>query len=95
MAKQRFSPAVRAVSTLSLAGFLGMGSWIWYTNNIKYERLSSKEQEERSAQWEKNYGMYEGIPQPRIVDSYIELDIYPDTRDMKVRGTYILKNKTQ
>jgi len=93
-AKREFTPALKIIFSLSLIAFLAIGSWIYYVDNIKYERLSSKEREQRAAQWEKNYGKYKDIPQPRITASTINLDIFPETRDFQVAGTYILKNKT-
>lgn len=93
-AKQEFSPILKTIFTLSLIGFFTIGGTIFYTNNIKYERLSSKEREAQQAQWEINYGKYEGIPQPRVVSSVINLDLYPETRDFVAKGTYILENKT-
>lgn len=92
--REQLSPVMTSVMALSLAGFLAMGSTIWYVDNVKYERLSSKETEKRLADWELNYGKYRDIPQPRITSTAIDLDLYPETRDFEARGTYILKNKT-
>ncbi len=94
-AKNVFTPALKIIFSVSLIGFLAVGSWIYYVDNIKHERLSSKEREQRAAQWELNYKKYEHTPQPRIISSTINLDLYPETRDFKASGTYILKNKTQ
>ncbi len=93
-AKEAFTPKLKLAFTISLIGFLGMGTWIYYVNNIKHEYISSKEWEKRTADFEKNYGKFRDVPQPRIVSSTINLDLYPETRDFEVAGTYILKNKT-
>ena len=93
-AKDAFSPNLKLIFTVSLVGFLGIGSWIYYVNNIKHEYISSQQRELRTANFEKNYGKYRDIPQPRIVSSTINLDLYPETRDFEVAGNYILKNKT-
>ncbi|MDR9419560.1 ABC transporter permease/M1 family aminopeptidase [Gracilimonas sp.] len=93
-AKQAFSPTLKGIFSLSLIIFLSLGSWVYYTQNIKHERLSSKEQELRAANWEKNYGKYKDIPQPRIIATNINLDLYPETRDFEVAGSYLLQNKT-
>src|SRR5690606_36152390 len=37
---------------------------------------------------------YEKRPQPRIVDVNVNFDIFPETRDFKAVGSYILVNKT-
>ncbi|MTI87163.1 MAG: hypothetical protein FH748_04255 [Balneolaceae bacterium] len=93
-ARRTFTPFMKSALSLALIGFFSIGSWIYYVDNIKYERLSSKENERQAAQWELNYSKYEDTPQPRIVASTIDLDLYPETRDLKARGTYVLKNKT-
>jgi len=93
-AREAFTPNLKAVFTLSLIGFLGVGSWIYYINNIKHEYISSQEWEQRAANFEKDYGKYENSPQPRIVSSSINLDLYPESRDLEVQGSYILVNKT-
>lgn len=94
LAKKEFSPVLSMLFMFSLGSFLFIGGYIYYVNNIENEYVSSKEAEEIQAQWEINYGKYEHIPQPRIVSSKIDLSIYPETRDFKAEGTYILKNKT-
>tara|TARA_R110000868_G_scaffold235273_6_gene489090 strand:+ start:38991 stop:42647 length:3657 start_codon:yes stop_codon:yes gene_type:complete len=93
-AKKEFTPLLSLLLMFSLGSFLFIGGYIYYVNNIENEYVSSKEQEAQRAQWEINYGKYEHIPQPRIVSSKIDLDIFPETRDFKAKGTYILKNKT-
>jgi ABC-2 type transport system permease protein len=93
-ARDAFTPRLKLIITVSLIGFLSIGSWIYYVNNIKYEYVSSQESEQRAANFEKNYSKYQDAPQPRIVSSSINLDLYPESRDMEARGSYILVNKT-
>lgn len=93
-AKKRILAPNLAAFTLSLVIFLSLGSYIYYVDNIKYERQSSKEQEASQAEWEKTYGKFKGIPQPRITASYVEMDIYPKQRNLAVTGRYTLVNKT-
>lgn len=93
-ASKEFSPLLSSAFVFCLAGFFFIGGYIYYVDNVEYERLSSKEQEAELAKWELNYGKYEHIPQPRIVSTNIALDLFPETRDFKAKGTYILKNKT-
>ncbi|MFV1885315.1 MAG: ABC transporter permease/M1 family aminopeptidase [Balneola sp.] len=93
-AKKEFSPILSMLFMFSLGSFLFIGGYIYYVNNIENEYISSKEAEAQQAQWEINYGKYEHIPQPRIVSSKIDLSIYPETRDFRAEGVYILQNKT-
>lgn len=93
-AGEAFTSNLKIIFTLSLVGFLGIGSWIYYVNNVKYDYISSQQRELRTASYELNYGKFKDAPQPRIVSSNINLDLYPESRDFKVAGTYILENKT-
>ncbi len=93
-AADAFTPNLKIIFTLSLVGFLGLGSWIYYVNNVKYEYISSQQSELRTANYEKNYGKFKDIPQPRIVSSNIDLDLYPESRDFEVAGNFILENKS-
>lgn len=93
-AKEAFTPKLKIIFSLAIIGFLGVGTWIYYVNNIKYEYISSQQWEQRAANFEKNYGKFKDAPQPRIVSSTINLDLYPENRDLEVEGSYILVNKT-
>ena len=99
--KERIIVAKKRISTLNLSVFIGLltvffslGSYIYYVDNIKYERLSSNEREASAAEWEKKYGKFRSTPQPRITAVYVEMDLYPESRDLVVKGKYTLKNKT-
>lgn len=92
---KNFTTPLRTTASIAVIGFLTVGGWIYYTNNVANERTTSKERELRNVQWEKLYGKYEGIPQPRIVDVKIELDLIPETRDFKANGKFVIENKSE
>ena len=94
IARKRMKPALMVPMLLALVGFLAIGAKIYYETNIENKRYSQKEEEKLAFDMEKMYKKYEKYPQPRITDVKVDLDIYPDTRDFKVKGSYILKNKT-
>src|SRR5690606_4415114 len=52
-----------------------------------------KQIEEETVAYEKQYKRYETIPQPRIVDADINVDIFPKQRQLNVNGHYFIKNK--
>ena len=100
-AKEKFADARRRLTTplagtmlVALIGFLSIGGWIYYENNIEEKNYSQKEAEQQSVDWEKKYKRYQHYAQPRIVDIKINLDIFPETRDLTSKGTYVLVNKT-
>ncbi|SNR16734.1 M1 family aminopeptidase [Tenacibaculum jejuense] len=92
--KQRFSLKSGLVLAVSLVAFIGLGGRIYYENNIKNERTSSKEREELRVKWEKDYKQYQGKAQPRIVAVNVNMDLYPSSYDFKSSGTYKMINKT-
>lgn len=81
------------IASLFLLAFAAMGAKIYYENNIVETYVSAKESEQRIVDYEKTYGKYKNIPQPRIVAVDINLEIYPKSRDFKASGTFVLTNK--
>lgn len=92
--KSRFSRKTQAVFIILLLGFFGMGFRIYYEDNIANPWVSSKEQEQFKAQWEVKYGRYKDAIQPRVLSVKTNLDIFPETQDFKIHGTYSMVNKS-
>ncbi|MCD4797346.1 MAG: ABC transporter permease, partial [Candidatus Cloacimonetes bacterium] len=93
-AKSRIAKPVIIWSSLLLAGFIGTGSFIFYNTNILEEFTSKRENIKQSVEYENLYKKYDGIPQPRITDVNLEVDLYPHKQAGDFRGTMVLKNKT-
>jgi len=74
--------------------FVGIGSWIYYHDNIENERFTGIEREKQRVEFENTYSKYANLALPRLTDVSIEMDIYPEERDYKAKGTFKLKNKT-
>ncbi len=89
-----FNGVLKTAFTIFFLAFLSLGSYIWYVDNVENEYISSKGQEERSVEQEKRFSKYARLPQPRITDVKVDMDIYPDSRDFKAKGTFVLVNKT-
>jgi ABC-type transport system involved in multi-copper enzyme maturation permease subunit len=93
IARLRFTSAAKALGGFAFLGFLGTGAWIFYNTNVLNEYVPPDVQLERQARYEKDYGQYDGIPQPRITSVYAEVDLYPYERGVDIRGKYTLRNK--
>ena len=93
-AKNRIKMQIAIPATLSFFVFLGIGTAIYYEDNIAKLNKSSKEQEQEMAQWEKKYKKYENKAQPRIIDVKVNMDLFPEERNFVANGSYTLKNKT-
>ncbi|MFP5245833.1 MAG: M1 family metallopeptidase, partial [Thermoanaerobaculia bacterium] len=95
LARQRFAKPAAATLVLFLVAFISTGCYIYYNTNVRNEYRTSKDGERRQAEFEKKYKKYEGLPQPRITDVQADVDIYPERREVAIRGRYTLVNKTQ
>jgi hypothetical protein len=94
IASTRLSGRVRAALVVSLAAFAATGCYIYYNTNILNRYTTTDEQEEQQANFEKKYKKYEGIPQPRITDAKVAVDLYPERRAVDIDGRYTIVNKT-
>ena len=94
-AKSRINKTVKMSLAMAFITFLSLGSFIYYQTNIRNEYKSSKEQELEGIEFEKKYKRYDNIPQPRITDVKLNVDIFPTENSLSIKGYYILKNKSK
>jgi ABC-2 type transport system permease protein len=94
IAKTLFNKKAKLAISLSIVIFILCGGFIYYNTSILNERTSSKEQERSQAEFEKKYKHYTNTQQPRITAANWKVDIYPQERGAKMKGYYILKNKS-
>lgn len=73
--------------------FLGIGSLIYYNIKVANKMMSQKEIEKEQARFEQTYKHFQGTLQPRVVTSYVEVDLFPNDLGAKFKGYYYLKNK--
>ena len=59
---------------------------------IHFQIVSPDGQLDQQARYERQYGKYKGLPQPRILAADIDVDLHPETQSMLVRGTYRVRN---
>ena len=93
-AGSRSSIKTNLIGGLSLLVFLSLGIWIYRQNNVQNDFISSKESETRRAEKEQIYKYFESKPQPRITGVSLNVDLYPEERNIRGSGTYELVNKT-
>ncbi len=87
----------RSLLTFIIGSFLIFtlsGFYIYNNTNVKNKYLNSDGQLALQANYEKTLKKYENAPLLKIVDTYVEVDIFTEKRDFEARGKYTLKNKT-
>jgi ABC-2 type transport system permease protein len=86
--------SVRGVAlVVTLLAFVSVGGWIYYNTNVVNQYLPADAQMDLQARYEKEYRKFKDAPQPKIVDIYADVDIFPAERRVEIRGRYRLVNK--
>jgi ABC-type transport system involved in multi-copper enzyme maturation permease subunit len=91
-ARQRFTRPTTVTAATALGLILTLGGFIFYNTNVLNQYFSSSGIAERSAEYEQRYKRYEGIPQPRLTGTELHVEIYPQRREVQIRGAYNLLN---
>ena len=90
--KYRLSKPLFKLASIVLLMFISIGSFIFYNTNILNDYWTDSEATAFRVDYEKELKQFEYMPQPKIVDVNLKLELYPSTRDYTVEGYYILKN---
>src|SRR3546814_5267052 len=89
----RSSIPLQVVLAASLVAFIGLGGWIFHNTNVLNEYVPGDLAKQRQADYEKAYGKYRDLPQPRIPDISAGVDIFPEARSVTNSGRYRLQNR--
>lgn len=92
-AAKQFNSGYKFMIAIGMILFIGFGSVIYYNTRILNKYKSNKESEKETVEFEKKYKHLEKEIQPRIIESNLEVDIYPDKLGANVKGYFYLKNK--
>ncbi|HSK18887.1 MAG TPA: hypothetical protein VK912_07090, partial [Longimicrobiales bacterium] len=93
IARRRFTRATSRAFALAVGLVLVLGGFIFYNTNVLNEYRTTDELTERAAEYERRYGRYERIPQPRREATQLHIEIYPDRGAATIRGSYLLVNR--
>ncbi len=94
LGKLRLTKPILTFTIATLIAFAATGCFVFYNTNKLNNYLTRDQEEERQVEYEKTLKKFENLPQPRIVDVNLKVEIYPDKRDFVAEGYYWLKNKT-
>ncbi|MFH1690803.1 MAG: M1 family aminopeptidase [Candidatus Eisenbacteria bacterium] len=93
-ARRRRTPLLVATLVTVVLAAVATGGWIFYNTNVLNNYMDSKIESRMSALYEQRYKQYEGLPQPRIADVRLTVDMYPEERRVEVHGELKLVNRT-
>lgn len=92
--KYRLSKPLFKFASMVFIAFIIIGSFIFYNTNILNSYWTNSEATEFRVAYEKELKQFEYIPQPKIVNVDLELELYPKNRNYTAEGYYMLKNTT-
>ena len=92
-ARQRLGGHWGTITLLCLAGFMGVGAWVFYNTKVLNTYVSGDDEDDRRADYEKRYKKFEHAPQPRITAVHYDIDLVPENRAMTLRADQIIRNK--
>jgi hypothetical protein len=94
MARARLTRPVLSAAALATLLVLATGGFIVY-NTVELNDWETEDEGSRiTAEYERLYKPYERLPMPEISAATLEVDIFPEERDLRMRGVYRLVNRT-
>lgn len=94
LARGRLTRPTARVAAAAAGLVVGLGGFIFYNTNVLNEYRTASGVTELRAGYERRYGRYEGVPQPRLAGTRLRVEIHPRRRSAEIRGTYHLVNRT-
>ncbi len=91
--KKEVKPIIKWSIALLFLVFAGTGAYIFYNTHVLNQFITPKEMVKRMVEYEKHYKKFEHTLTPRIVEANVDVDIYPETQSLHVKGFYWIKNK--
>ncbi len=92
---QRFTPSLKKMTVILSMIFIGTASFIFYQTNIENEYWSLNRKQTFRADYEKTLSKWEYLPQPKIADVKLNLDLFPNKKQYFLTGEFLLTNKTE
>ncbi|HEY0143827.1 MAG TPA: hypothetical protein VGF48_23270 [Thermoanaerobaculia bacterium] len=94
LARRRLTRATVGTAATALMLILTLGGFLFYNTNVRNEYLTASAAAERRAEYERRYGRYARLPQPRIAGTKLHVEIHPEQRAVDIRGSYRLVNRS-
>lgn len=94
LAGARLTGTSRTGLAVSLLAFVGVGGFIFYNTNVLNTYRNTFRNDEDRAQYEKKYVQYLSMPEPRLTDMNLHIDLDTQHRVAEFSGSMWLENKT-
>jgi ABC-type transport system involved in multi-copper enzyme maturation permease subunit len=93
-ARRRATRLHTALLVVLALGISGVGAVILHNTTVLSRYRTADDREDAAVRYEETYkAAWDGAPQPRVVAAELEVDIWPHTRELSLRGRLELVNK--
>lgn len=93
-ANNKVSGGAKVFTLALVVVFALVAGFVYYNTKVLNPYKTSDELEELSADFEKKYKKYEGVPLPKVKDVKYNIEIFPEERSVYVKADLWLKNET-
>jgi len=93
-ARRELTLPVLGVFGAGLVLFAGAGALLYYNMNVVGNFRTTFASDQLRAEYEQRYRRFATVPQPRIASVKLAVDIVPEQRSARVKGTYLLENRS-
>jgi ABC-2 type transport system permease protein len=73
---------------------IGSGWWFYWNAHVRNEFLTTKQQRQIQANYERDFKRYERFPLPKVIAVDANVDLDPNHRSFSGTGHFVLQNKT-
>lgn len=92
--RSRFMGSPGVLFSAAAVAWLGIGAFIFYNTNVLNKYQTQPEQEQLLADYEKELLPFEKLPQPKIIDVMLNVELYPKEARAVTKGSYTIENRT-
>ena len=92
LARQRFQRPQRLWAACGGAALFAIGGFIFYNTNIQNVYRPDYEEKHLHVRYEREFSKYKTIPQPKITSVFLNADLDPKRRTVRLSGKYTIVN---
>jgi ABC-2 type transport system permease protein len=94
LARRRLTGPTAWTAAAAAALVVALGGWVYYDTNVLHDYRSAADIVTLRAEYERRYGRYADVPQPRLTGTRLRVEIHPGRREVEIHGTYRLVNRS-
>jgi ABC-2 type transport system permease protein len=91
---RRLTGGAGVLMVLALVVFAGSGAFIFYNTHVLNPYRTTLGDEKWTADYEKKFLRYETLPQPKVANVTLALQIWPHQTRVDAQGSYLIQNRT-